>query len=506
MKALVDYLETLTLKGGDHDGAPFKVLPWERRFIRRAFDGSPDDAALSVARGDGKSALVAGLASAVVDPHGPLHATRRHVDCFASSFDQGLVVFEDILAFLGEQHDLEDRKRWRKQYTANRAWLEYKPTGARARVLGSDPKRAHGLRSWLALCDEPAQWDPAKKDRMLAAIRTGLGKSPGSRLIALGTRPADTGHWFARMLKTAKVAQVHAAAPDDPPFQLRTIRKANPSWDHLPSLRDRIKQEIAEARMDPDALASFKALRLNLGTADIVEQVLLDPDTYSRIEAPDPIERRGGYALGIDTGQTAAMTAAAGFWPTTGAADAFAVFPSVPSLTERGLRDAVGRTYSEMHKRGELVIAGHYVSDLGELLREVLRRWGKPGCIVVDRHRAPELREKLKDVGFPLVPFIIRGMGFRDGAEDVRQFRKVAIAADVRPPVSLLIRHAIGGARVIVNPAGDWKLAKNSEGGRRAKLRDDAAAALILAVAEGWRRREQLRAVAKRPAVRVTVL
>ena len=43
-------------------------------------------------------------------------------------------------------------------------------------------------------------------------------------------------------------------------FREATIRKANPSWAHLPSLRARIKQEAREARIDPDALASFKAL------------------------------------------------------------------------------------------------------------------------------------------------------------------------------------------------------------------------------------------------------
>ena len=31
MKAIIDYLATLPLVGGDHDGENFKVLPWERR-------------------------------------------------------------------------------------------------------------------------------------------------------------------------------------------------------------------------------------------------------------------------------------------------------------------------------------------------------------------------------------------------------------------------------------------------------------------------------------------
>ena len=198
---IIEYMGGLVLRGGDHDGEPFVVLPWERRFIRGAFRG-PGDSALTVGRGSGKSCVVAGIASAVVDPSGPLHGNRREVVCVASSFDQSRVIFEDVLAFLGERFDLEDRSRWRRQDSANRATLEFRSSGARVRCVGSDPAKAHGLRASLVLADEPAQWDAAKSERMVSALRTGLGKVPGSRLIALGTRPADeTGHWFARMLK-----------------------------------------------------------------------------------------------------------------------------------------------------------------------------------------------------------------------------------------------------------------------------------------------------------------
>ena len=192
----MDYIAGLTLAGGDHDGEPFDVLRWERRFLRGAFRQA-GDAALSVARGNGKSALVAGIAAAVVDPEGPLTGRRREVVCCAASFEQSRVIFEDVLAFVGERYDLGDRARWRKQDSANRAQLQYKPTEARVRCIGSDPNNAHGLRPALVLADEPAQWPPATAGRMVAALRTGLGKVPGSKLIALGTRPADELHWFA---------------------------------------------------------------------------------------------------------------------------------------------------------------------------------------------------------------------------------------------------------------------------------------------------------------------
>ena len=47
---LVAYVGGLTLAGGDHDGAPFVVLPWEKRFVFGVWR-NPGDAALSVARG-----------------------------------------------------------------------------------------------------------------------------------------------------------------------------------------------------------------------------------------------------------------------------------------------------------------------------------------------------------------------------------------------------------------------------------------------------------------------
>ena len=62
MKQLESYLRGLTITQGRLAGEPFKVLPWERRFIAGAFADGVGTAALSVARGNGKTALVAGIA------------------------------------------------------------------------------------------------------------------------------------------------------------------------------------------------------------------------------------------------------------------------------------------------------------------------------------------------------------------------------------------------------------------------------------------------------------
>ena len=480
---LLLFLEGLTLSGGDHDGAPFTVLGWEARFVRRAFQGR-GPAALSVARGNGKSALVAGLATAVVDPDGPLHGRRREAVCVASSFDQSRVIFEDVLGFLRERHDLSDRRVWRLQDSANRAIVEHRASGARVRCIGSDPAKAHGLRPALALLDEPAQWDAAKQDRMLAAVKTGLGKVPNSKMIALGTRPADRGHWFAKMLEGDR-AICYAARPSDPPFQVRTWRKANPSFDHLPSLAAEIRDEAAAAKRDPVSLAGFRALRLNLGVADTEVQVLLDPDLWAASEGLAPMD--GPCVWGVDLGTSAAQSAVAGYWPETGRLDCLAAFPRTPELAERGLRDGVGRLYLECEKRGELIQAGGAAVHIGELLRAVTNRFGPPDRIVADRWREAELRDALEFAGVPRATLEVRGMGYLDGGEDVRGFRRAFAEGKVTPLPSLLLRSSMAEARTIQDPAGNAKLSKGSQGGRRLRARDDAAAAAILAVAAGAR-------------------
>ena len=482
---LIRWVEGLTLSGGDLDGDPMTCWNWEKRFIRGVFS-RPGDGSLTIGRGNGKSALLSATASAVVSPSGPLHGPRAEVLCVASSFQQSRIIFEDVLRWVGQLHDLEDRKVWRKQDSSQLAVLEHRPSGSRIRCLGSDPRRAHGLRPTLALLDEPAQWAPGTSDKMLAAVRTALGKTPGSRLVALGTRSDSETHWFSKLLRSADYSQVHAARPDDPPFLLSSIRRANPSLEFLPSLKARILREREGARADPDQLAEWKAYRLNLGVSDVSVSVLLDADAWRRAEGEEA-EGRGGAVWGVDLGSGSAMSAVCAFYP-SGRLSAIAAFPELPSLAERGIADGVGRLYQKMFDRGELIQRGRRVADVKALLSEALGRWGRPVALVSDRWREAELRDALEALRFPQAALVTRGQGYKDGSQDVRHFRRAFLEGRVSPIQSLLLTSAMSEARTISDPAGNEKLSKSTEGGRRKRAKDDAAAAAILAVAVGYRK------------------
>ena len=164
--------------------------------------------------------------------------------------------------------------------------------------------------------------------------------------------------------------------------------------------------------------------------------------------------------------------------------ECFAAFPCEPSLSERGLRDGVSGLYVQCKQRGELVTLGQRATDVSALLAEALNRFGRPSLVVADRWREAELRDALDKANIPPAALNLRGMGFKDGAEDVRNFRRGFADGKVTPLPSLLLRSAMSEARTVSDPAGNSKLSKGSQGGRRLRARDDAAAA-ILAVSAG---------------------
>ena len=439
MKELVKYLESLIVTHGAGSGEPLRLLPWQKAFVNGAFS-TEGDGALSVGHGNGKTTLTAGIACASLD--GPLVRPRAETVIVASSFQQARIGFAHVLAFLGERHDLTNSRhsRFRVQDSSNIAVITDKATGAKVRCIGSDPRRAHGLAPALILADEGAQWPATTSPAMIAALRTSLGKIDGSRLIALGTRPDASDHWFAKMLDgTSGYSQTHAASKDDPPFSKATWRKANPSLKHMPALAKAIEREAKDARRDPAMLAAFSALRLNTGTSDTARSHLLSPASWA--EAEGDRDRSGVLIFGVDLGTTGAMSAVAAVWE-SGRLEALAALPGSPPLDERERADGVPGLYEAMARTGDLLVAPGRTTSPKWLLAQAIGRFGAPETIVTDRWRLGELEDAVSELATG-APIITRGMGFKDGTEDVRRFRTAVLDGKLAPVKSVLLRSAI---------------------------------------------------------------
>ena len=491
------YIEGLTISQGRHAGQPFHLLPWQRRYLRGAFKPGVMDASLSLARGGGKTTFTAAIAAATVDVGGPLVQPRASSVVVASSFLQAKIAFDHVLAFMGPtlaKYGRGPKGRYRVNDTVNSAMIKDTVTGASLKCIGSDAQRMMGNAPALVLADELAFWPAGNVDSMISALETSRGKIPDSRVLYLGTRAASGTHPFEKMLLPGgcDYRQVHAADPEDNPFSIKSWRKANPGLNHNPDLLAAIRKESTRAAKDGEKLASFRALRLNQGVSDVRESWLMDPSTWASIEREDT-PKMGRYYLGIDLGENASMSCAAGFWPDTGALQAIGVFPEQPDLLERGHADGVGELYVRAAERGELYQAGELVSDPAELLRLSLEMWGRPHRIVIDTWKQAKLKEILGNTEFPPTPIEVRRHGFLDGSADIREFRDAALDGHLFPFPSLILRSAVAEARTIMDAAGNTKITK-SGAGRRRSARDDAICAAIIAIAVARR-------VANRPAV-----
>ncbi len=142
------YIRGLTISQGRYAGAPFDLHNWQRRFLKGAFKPGVMDAALTLARGGGKTTFTAALGAATVDVDGPLVEPRAESVIVASSFEQAMIAFRHTLAFMQptfERWGVGKGGRYRVQDSVNRASITDTDTGAMLRCIGSDPARAHGL-------------------------------------------------------------------------------------------------------------------------------------------------------------------------------------------------------------------------------------------------------------------------------------------------------------------------------------------------------------------------
>ena len=488
LHSITDHISQLPTAQGWNKGRPFHIFPWEKKFLAGVFgqEFSQGDAALTLARGAGKTSFIAAIGESTLT--GPLIEEHAETVIVAPSLGQARITFNHIKRYAGEA--LEDKRTWRVWDNAQMSLIEHKRTGQIVRCLGSEPKRLHGLAPHLIIVDEPAQFPTNQAEEAHSVLRTAMGKIEGSRMIALGTRPLEgQEHFFNDMLTEADYVQIHACHKGrDPLFRRSSWEKACPSLRYgMPSLLAEIKAEAKRAKKNPALLPAFKALRLNLGTAPVARNHLIEPDLWRTCEAAE-LGRVGGYVLGLDLGDGSSQNAACGYWPSDGSLEVLAAFPDKPDLGTRGLRDGVGQLYQKCEREGTLFTTPGLAVDIGGLLNRVLAEWGRPAVIVADRYREKDLRQALQAVGFPWSTLVIRGMGFFHGSEDVRAFRRAALESKIKARPTLLLRSALAEAVTVSDPAGNEKLAKGVEGGRRKRARDDIAAAAVLAIAEGIRR------------------
>lgn len=464
-------------------GEPVRLAGFQLDFIEGFLAEGVTVGALSVARGNGKSAVAAGLA--VTHLLGDWGAQpQREVVVSARTRDQAAIAFgfaRSYVEALGIPATIRKSPLLEIEIDA--------PDGPhRLKAMPSTGKAVLGGSATFAVLDERAAWMTSRGAEMEAAVLTSLGKR-GGRCAIISTSAADDANDFSRWLDTPPsgcYVQEHRAldlayALDDP----AALLQANPGCpEGIGATMAWLQAAGRQAAERGGAVAAaHRNLHLNQRVNIEARAVLIELDAWLPCETANQPEREGPVMIGLDLGGAASMSAASYFWPASGRLEVLGWFPSEPTLAARGIADGVGRRYLDMAERGELRTLGGRSVPAGAWIGEALAQVaGQPiAAILADRFKAAEISDALGAAGYR-GPVIWRGFGWRDGAADIEAFRRMVHERRVAAPRSLLLRHALADSVVMVDAAANSKLAKG-----RALGRVDAAAASILAIAEGHR-------------------
>ncbi|WP_448326128.1 terminase large subunit domain-containing protein [Sulfitobacter sp. M13] len=486
----IQFLALLNVPEGKKAGKPLKLANFQRNFIKGTFSKQIMVGVLSIGRGNAKTALSAGLALAeLVGAMQERPQPKREIILAARNRDQAKIAFNFLLGFIQGMSEADQANFIIRR--GSKLEVEFEGNGGGvARVIAADGKSVLGGAPTLAIMDERAAWEREKGDSLENAILSGLGKRDGRALIISTSAPDDT-NTFSRWMDEpppGTFVQEHRPPMGLPADDLESLLIANPgAAEGIGSTSEWLVSQARRAiARGGSALSSFRNLNRNERTSTEDRSQLVTVDEWMSAEVdPDELPKREGpCVLGIDLGGSRSMSAAAFYWPSTGRLEALGTFPSFPGLADRGASDGVSDRYSQMHERGELSVMGENTVPPGPWLAEIVRQLDgiTPVCIVGDRFRHAEFVEAMQAAGLSRVPFIWRGFGWKDSAEDIERFRRALFDGEVKVAPSMLLRFAFADAITLVDPAGNHKLAK-----ARSLGRIDAAAATVVAIAQGAR-------------------
>lgn len=486
----IQFLGLLSIPEGKKAGKPLKLANFQRSFVKGTFARNVMVGVLSIGRGNAKTALSAGLSLAELV--GALEETpqpKREIIFAARNRDQAKTAFNFLVGYIEGLPETDQALFTIRR--GSKLEVEFHGNGGGlARVIAADGKSVLGGAPTLAIMDERAAWEREKGDNLENAILSGLGKRDGRALI-ISTSAPDDANTFSRWLDEpppGTYIQEHRPPMGLPADDLDSLMIANPgAVEGIGATPDWLVSQARRAiARGGSALSSFRNLNRNERVSSEDRSVLVTVDEWMSAEVdPDQLPPRDGpCVLGVDLGGSRSMSAAAFYWPDTGRLEALGTFPASPSLADRGASDGVSDRYVQMNARGELSIMGENTVPPGRWLAEVVKHLNgqTPACIVGDRFRHAEFVEAMQGAGLSRVPFIWRGFGWKDSAEDIERFRRALFDGEVKAAPSMLLRFAFADAITLVDPAGNHKLAK-----ARSLGRIDAAAATVVAVAQGAR-------------------
>lgn len=462
-------------------GKPMVLAPFQRKFIYEVFDNPAGTrrAILSIARKNGKTALIAALLLAYIA--GPMAIRNSQIISGAMSRDQASIIFDLAAKMVRASPSLAGLVR----IVPSTRRLIGLVRNVEFHAMSAEAKTAMGHSPLVAILDEIGQVQ-GPTSPFVEAIITSQGAHEKPLLIAISTQAPTDADMLSLWIDDAladndphTVCHVYAAdkeaALDDPD----AWAAANPGLDVIRSRAD-LANQVEQAMRLPAMEPSVRNLLLNQRIQRMAP--FLSPGIWAL--GNEPVDEDlfhsgravyGGLDLSVRTDLSALVLAAE---DDSGVVHLYPrIWTPADTILERGIRDRA--PYQVWAEQEYLIPVPGKVMDYDFLAAEVGELSGRMefSKIAYDRWRIDVMKQSLARMGV-MVDMMPYGQGFKDMSPAIEIFEQLAIEGKLRHGGHPVLRWAVSNAIVERDAANNRKLTKSKSFGRI-----DPAVAAIMAVA-----------------------
>lgn len=513
-RAIGFFEDVLCLNGGDFEGLPFLLAPWQAFTVGCLFGWYSDDgyrrfrtAYIETGKGSGKSPLVAGIGLYGLVADGE---QRAEIYAAATKRDQAQILFRDAVSMVDMSPALSTRLE--QSGRNEKVWnLYYASTASFFRPISSDEGQS-GPRPHIGILDEVHEHKSASAVNML---RAGT-KSRRNALILMITNSGSDKNSVCGQYHDLAV-RVCAGQEDndslfgfvcsldegDDPFKDEACwPKVNPSLDfvlegHTDGIPGRkyLREQVQEARGLPAKESVVR--RLNFCEWTQADSPWISWDVWSQAEERVPMRvlRDRPAVAGLDLSSTTDLTSFVLLFYPVAWDPHWRLLPYfwIPDheLEEREKRDRVPYSVWIREKHLETT-PGRAISKLHVLRRlQTICDYFQVLKIGYDRWRIEDLLQLMVEHGITLPELVPFGQGFKDMAPAVDEFERRLLGlapapegeADLDADLQLLLQEVeevetlrhdgnpvltwnAGNAVIVSDPAGNRKVDKAKAIGR----------------------------------------
>ena len=482
-KALRFYSNVLKLNGGDFEGKPFVLLPWQQFVIGSLFGWQGSDgyrrfrvAYVETAKGSGKSPLAAGVGmKGLVADNEP----RAEIYSAATKKDQAMILFRDAVAMRDQSPELS--KRIGKSGTGEKCWnMAYIAQGAFFRPISSDDGQS-GPRPHIGLIDELHEH---KTNTVVEMMRAGT-KSRRQALIFMITNaghnrmgPCWGYHEYGAKVAAGEVEDdaffpyVCSLDEKDDPFADESCwPKANPSLQDadLPGVKY-IREQVVEAKGMPSKEAIVR--RLNFCQWTDAESPWISGEVWRAARRDfDWQDLRGRRAVaGLDLSSTTDLTGLVFLVEPLKEGEPWLLVPFcwLPDVELQRKADTDRVPYIQWRAEGYMdTTAGRAISKRAILQKlSAMCDFFEIVAVGYDRWRIEDLMAMAADDGISLPEMRPVGQGYKDFSPALETFERMLLNGEIAHPGHKVLDWCMSNAVIEQDGAENRKLSKEKATGR----------------------------------------